>query len=183
MAGSMLKHLRMFRSICGQEAMPNVIIATTMWGEIKEANGARREEELKRDFWKDMVADGCRIERFMDSYESAWFIIDRLSEQERAKVQLSHELVERRLRLKQTTAGVTLNDELKKLIKARKEASRKLRAQVKQQDNALVVEELNQQQTEIDKKILQTANELKELKIPLTEQIRTFLQGLRSVGS
>ena len=178
-----MKHLQMFKSICGQEAMPNVIIATTMWGEVNEAHGARREEELKRDFGKDMVTDGCTIERFMDSYESAWFIIDRLSEQERAKVQLSHELVERRLRLKQTTAGVTLNDELKKLIKARKEASRKLRAQVKQQDNALMVEELNQQQAEIDKKILQTANELKELKIPLTEQIRTFLQGLRSVGS
>src|ERR1700685_1400775 len=111
MAGSIMKHLQMFKSICGQEAMPNVIIATTMWGEVNEAHGARREEELKRDFGKDMVTDGCTIERFMDSYESAWFIIDRLSEQERAKVQLSHELVERRLQLKQTTAGVTLNDE------------------------------------------------------------------------
>jgi len=154
-----------------------------MWGEVNEPYGTRREEGPKQDFWKDMVADGCMIERFMDSYESAWFIIDRLSEQERAKVQLSHELVERRLRLKQTTAGVTLNNELKKLIKARKDAARKLRRQAKKQHNVFVVQELNQRQSELDKKILQTANELKELKIPLTEQIRTFLQGLRSVGS
>src|ERR1700727_3407644 len=100
MAGSMLKHLRMFRSICGQEAMPNVIIATTKCGEIKEANGERREEELKRDFWRDMVADGCRIERFKYTYHSAWYIIDRLTEAETAKAQLLHEMVGRGLQLK-----------------------------------------------------------------------------------
>jgi hypothetical protein len=33
---------------------------------------------------------------------------------------------------------------------------------------------LNQRQSEIDKKIVQTANEIKELKIPLTAQIRAF---------
>jgi hypothetical protein len=83
-------------------------------------------------------------------------------------------MVGRGLQLKQTTAGVTLNNELKKLIKARKEAARKLRAQAKKQDNALVVEELNQRQSEIDKKIVQTANELQELKIPLTAHIRAW---------
>jgi len=174
MSGSLLKNLQMFTSLCGQKAMPNVIIATTMWGEIKEANGVRREEELKRDFWHDMVADGCRIERFTYTHPSAWYIIDRLTSADMAKVQVSHEMVERGLQLKQTKAGVTLNNELKKLIKARKDAARKLRAQAKKQDNALVVEELNQRQSEIDNKIIQTAKELQELKIPLTAQIRAW---------
>jgi hypothetical protein len=69
----------MFASLCGQTAMPNVVIATTMWGEVREANGIRREEELTRDFWKDMVADGCRIERFKDTRESAWDIVGKNS--------------------------------------------------------------------------------------------------------
>lgn len=154
--------------------MPNVIIATTMWGEVKETNGKLREKELKRDFWHDMVADGCRIERFKYTYYSAWYIVDRLANAGRVKVQLSHEMVERGLQLYQTKAGFTLSNELKKLLKARKEASRKLREQAKKQDNALVTQELSQRQLEIDRKIIQTANELQKLKTPFTAQIRAW---------
>ena len=46
-------------------------------------------------------------------------------------VRISHEMVDRRLRLKQTQAGITLNNELKKLVKAQKEAGKKLQAQLK----------------------------------------------------
>jgi len=146
-------------------------------GKIKEDVGARREEEWKRDFWHDMVADGCKIERFKYTYASAWHIIDRLTEAETAKILLSHEMVERGLQFEHTKAGVTLNNELKKLIKSRKEATRKLWAQAKKQDNALVVQELNQRQSEIDKKIIHTANELQELKIPLAAHIRAWFSG------
>jgi hypothetical protein len=37
--------------------MPNVVIATTMWGEVEENVGEQREQELKRYFWNQMVAD------------------------------------------------------------------------------------------------------------------------------
>ena len=60
--------------------MPNVVIATTMWDDVKKESGERREEELKRDFWQGMVADGCRIERFENTYESAWRIIGNMSQ-------------------------------------------------------------------------------------------------------
>jgi hypothetical protein len=75
MAGSLLKNLQMFASLCGQKAMKNVVIATTMWSEVKMESGVRREEELKRDFWHVMLAGGCRTERFEDTYESAWSIV------------------------------------------------------------------------------------------------------------
>ncbi|KIM73947.1 hypothetical protein PILCRDRAFT_716716 [Piloderma croceum F 1598] len=178
MAGSLLKNLRMFISLCGQEAMPNVIIATTMWGEVKKENGERREKELKETFWKDLMDEGCRVERFEDTYESAWFIIDRLATEDWAKMRLSHEMVDRRLTLQQTEAGITLNNELKRLIKARKDASRRLRAQAKKQDNSLIVQELNVQQAEIDEQITKTAGELQKLKIPFAAHIRTFLSSL-----
>jgi hypothetical protein len=178
MAGSLLKNLQMFISVCGQDAMPNVVLATTMWGEVRKETGERREKELMGSFWKDMLAAGCTVERFEDTYESAWLIIDRAT-QDWANVQVSHEMVDRRLKLSQTTAGITLNNELKRLIKARKDASRKLRAQTKKQDNTLIVEELNMRQVEIDKQISQTADELRNLKIPLAAHIRIFLASLR----
>jgi hypothetical protein len=178
MSGSLLKNLKMFMAICGQKAMPNVIMATTKWGEVRNETGKRREDELKETFWKDMLDNGCRAERFEDTYESAWFIINRIPTDDWAKVRLSQEMVERRLELKQTAAGITLNNELKNLIKARRDASRRLRAQAKKQDNALLVQELNKQQVEIDKKITETADELQKLKIPLASHIRIFIKGL-----
>jgi len=60
--------------------MPNVVIATTMWSEVKEKIGERREAELKRNYWKGMMADGCRTERFENTYESAWRIIGNMSQ-------------------------------------------------------------------------------------------------------
>jgi chromosome condensin MukBEF ATPase and DNA-binding subunit MukB len=177
MTGSVLKNLEMFATLCGQKAMPNVIIATTMWGEVKRENGERREQELKRDFWKGMVADGCRTERFKDSHDSAWHIIGNLAKKDRAPVLLSHEIVDTHLRLNETQAGIALNKELEKLIKDRKDAARRLRDQVQNQNNELVVQELNKRQAEIEEKINQTADQLRELKIPFTRRVRLFFKG------
>ena len=74
MSGSTMKNLQIFSSLCGQMVMPNVVIVT-MWHNIPEELSIRREEELKKDVWKDMVAGGCRTEPFQDTHESAWGII------------------------------------------------------------------------------------------------------------
>jgi hypothetical protein len=177
MTGSVLKNLEMFVALCGQKAMPNVIIATTMWGEVKKENGLRRESELKREFWKDMVAGGCRTDRFEDTNESAWRIINCLSGEDPSRVLLPHEIVDTHLRLNETKAGIALNKELEKLIKDRKIAARKLREQAQNQTNELVVQELNKQQAEIDQKINRTADQLREMKIPFTRRVLLFFKG------
>lgn len=89
--------------------MPNVIIATTMWSIVNPEKGVQREIELKRDFWNDMVRDGCRTERFQDSYESTWEIIGNLSDKENAQVLLPHEIVDVKLTLNETQAGIALS--------------------------------------------------------------------------
>ena len=146
--------------------MPNVVVATTMWGEVKPESGNRREEELKASFWKGLLDGGCKVKRFNDTYESAWDVVGR-QPVDRAEVRVSHEIVDRHLKLKRTAAGITLHNELKQLLQDRKIAARKLRAQMNSQDNDLVVQQLNQRQAEIDEKITQTANQLKELNIPV----------------
>jgi hypothetical protein len=110
MSGSAMKNLRIFSSLCGQKAMPYVIIVTTMWGYVPEELGVKREEELKRDVWKDMVADGCKIERFENTRSSAWRIIGGLADKPGIQVQLSREIVDGRLGLTQTIAGIASED-------------------------------------------------------------------------
>jgi hypothetical protein len=130
MTGSLLKNLRMFMSLCGQEAMPNVVLVTTQWKRlVNMAEGERWEAELMDGFWKDLLNDGCKVERFEDTFDSAWNIIDR-HERDRASVQISHEVFERHLRLKPTEPGTTLHDK-RKLLQDRKVAGRKLRARTK----------------------------------------------------
>ena len=157
--------------------MPNVVIVTTMWGRGFDAEGERREAEMKATFWADMLARGCRVERFRNTYQSAWSVIDGLAEKDWARVQISREMVERRRALRQTEAGITLNNELKTMLKARKAQARILQTQLKKQDNTVAVQELNKQHAETDKQILQTVEQLHELKIPLTSQIISFLLG------
>ena len=180
MTGSVLKNLQMFTSLCGKNAMPNVVIATTMWGKVSKEEGGEREEELKSDFWKDMLANGCRTERFENTYESAWRIIDRLVQKDPTQVLLPCEIVDDDLRLNETKAGVTLNQELEKLIKDRKEAARRLEQQAKRHDNEQVVQQLNQETVEIEEKIRETVGLLRQMKIPFTRKVHLFFKSKRS---
>lgn len=77
-ARASLKSLLTFPSICGLDSMPTVVLVTTMWDGIREETGGRRETELKETFWRDMIADGCKTERFYRTYESAWDILNNL---------------------------------------------------------------------------------------------------------
>ena len=77
MSGSLLRNLHIFASLCGRQAMPYVTIVTTMWGEVPEESGARRENELEKVFWGDMVGNGCKTKRFEDTFESAWGIVEK----------------------------------------------------------------------------------------------------------
>jgi hypothetical protein len=75
MAMILQQSLRLFATLCGQKVAPNISIATTMWSEVREESGARREAELKGELSKDLLASRCKIERFEETYDSAWDII------------------------------------------------------------------------------------------------------------
>jgi hypothetical protein len=55
--------------------MKKSVFVTTMWSEVPRENGLRREQELKTKFLGEMLGGGCRVERFDDTYESAWHIV------------------------------------------------------------------------------------------------------------
>jgi hypothetical protein len=113
MTGSALRNLHMLAKLCGKQAMPNVIIATTMWGKFDKKDGERREAELERDVWTEMMADGCRIERFENTYESAWRIVGSFTEKERAL--LSSEIVDNGRQLMEPKADIQPNPTTQKM--------------------------------------------------------------------
>jgi len=82
MSGSAMKNLRLFSTMCGKDAMPNVVIVTTMWSKVSEVEGTERETDLKGDVWNEMLGGGCSVVRFKDTPDSAWDIIRNIPQKE-----------------------------------------------------------------------------------------------------
>jgi hypothetical protein len=59
--------------------MSKVAIATTMWAEVRPEIGEQREKQLKTEFWNEMRTCGCKIERFQNTYNSAWDIVHSIT--------------------------------------------------------------------------------------------------------
>jgi hypothetical protein len=77
LSGAAMKNLHAFASLCGPDAMPIVILVTTMWDDVKEEVGVRREEELKDIFSQEVMDVECRMERFRNTSKSVWDIVDK----------------------------------------------------------------------------------------------------------
>jgi hypothetical protein len=157
-------------------AMPNVILATTMWDCVEEETGARRERQLHETIWKEMIVQGCTTKRFEGTYHSPWGIMDSLAQKDKVPVLLSMEMVDAQLRLNETKAGIVLESELQKLMLEQKEAVQRISERAKEEDNELVVQELNQRKAEIEAKIQQTAEQLQHLTIPFSRRLRLFFK-------
>jgi hypothetical protein len=112
MSGSTFKNLDVFKNLCGLKAMPNVALVTTFWEKVPADTGARREEELKGTFWKEMLASGCEAVRFDGGPKSAWDIISPLLTKEPIQTHLSEELVDERKPFSVTDAAIALRDAL-----------------------------------------------------------------------
>lgn len=61
MKGSAKSNILLFRKLCGDNALQNVVLATTMWDIVEEGLGVQREQELmdKKEFWGYMLSKVC----------------------------------------------------------------------------------------------------------------------------
>lgn len=66
-----------FKKLCGQDALQNAILVTTKWNKVHEDVGTLREKNLRETHWKDILAAGCKIARFDNTYQSAWAIVNQ----------------------------------------------------------------------------------------------------------
>ncbi|KAJ4346018.1 hypothetical protein N0V95_005801, partial [Ascochyta clinopodiicola] len=94
MTGSAQRYFEMFMKLCGDQNMENVVLLTTMWGELRdEAKGLQRERELRKEFWKAMEKNGSTIRRFDASRSMAEAFVCRLMRKEDIVLDIQDELV------------------------------------------------------------------------------------------
>ena len=118
MAGTAIRNLEMFKKLCGNDALVNVVLGTTKWGELRPEVGQKREKQLAESFWKDMIQCGSIIMQVHhDASSSAWRIVHHiLANTPIDFVLIQDELVEHRKALSQTAAGKMLLYTMEELL-------------------------------------------------------------------
>ncbi|EJD50945.1 P-loop containing nucleoside triphosphate hydrolase protein [Auricularia subglabra TFB-10046 SS5] len=126
--GAAAKNLRMFAGVCGQAAMPHVVLCSTMWDNLQDpAVGEARERELCDGFWKDMIADGAKVMRHDGSAETAQRVAESLVLRPLIKLQLQRELGRTGVALSETAAGREVGIDLAGAIEKHREEIARLK--------------------------------------------------------
>lgn len=165
MLGTMRKSLVMFRQLCGDDALKNVILGTTKWGDVKRDVGIKREQQLAETHWKEVIDHGAEMAQFRNTQKSALAIIDLIVNRNQAKALLiQEEVVDLQLSLPETEAGKALRSTLDQLLQAQKDMAQRL-----PEDDERFQE--NQEQ------LRSTLKQIEELKIPFSRRLLNFFTG------
>jgi hypothetical protein len=114
MEGSALKNLHMFRQLCGDHNLRNVVLTTTKWSVVNTDVGLRREQELIQNFWADMINKGSRVDRVGNDAHTATNLVKTFFSNPFFVPQLQQELVDGKP-LSQTAAGSEVSREIRKI--------------------------------------------------------------------
>lgn len=158
MGGTSRKNLNVFREICGEEALKNVTVATTMWNEVDMDVGISRELELmsEEDFFRSVLEHGTKMRRHDGSKQSAWDIIEEVLQNCPRTLLIQDELVIQKKDITETSAAREVG---------RQQAERKRREEKELLD---LEEQLLQAKAISD---TQTIEELEQLKADLEASV------------
>ena len=171
-SGTARRNLQMFRSLCGEDALENVVLGTTKWI-LNVPDSELRDEQLKDYYWKPLIEKGAVALRFDNTYHSAWKFIEELVGEQalirRIALQIQTELAVDKKIIPETEAGRELRYTLQEILKIQ-EKLRNL--------NATDDEEARTQRQEAQEKIKVLTGQIQRLKIPILRPFSRFFQSL-----
>jgi energy-coupling factor transporter ATP-binding protein EcfA2 len=135
LGGSSTRSLRMLKEICGQDAYRNIVLATTFWDQVSEAEGAAREKELLEEdtFWKKLIANGAKSIRMSRDKEAGNRLLEDMGANATAMLKIQKEMVGEGKSFEETTAAAEIDQALTKLKLEQADTLRKAQAQADQQ--------------------------------------------------
>ncbi|KAH6664838.1 hypothetical protein B0J14DRAFT_493082 [Halenospora varia] len=132
--GSTGKVLSMFQGLVGEEALQNVVLATTHWGSVKDEDmpaALAREYQLRNNYWRDMLDNNAMMAKFEGTKASAEGIIAQLIGREHVVLRLQKELVDDKMRLGKTAAASQLQVKVTRSAKECRESIRDSKEKLK----------------------------------------------------
>jgi GTP-binding protein EngB required for normal cell division len=172
-SGTARRNLDMFRYLCGEDALNNVVLGTTKWGRITADDGDRRERELEDIHWKPLIDKGSMVRRSKGDLESAWDVIDVLLfkaiESMDTALEIQQELVDHQKIIPETRAGRELRYTLQQVLEMQKQVAG-FEAALAAGGDPEAQEKLKETQERLHKMMKQ----VRALKIPLPRRFRAF---------
>ncbi len=128
MSGASTRNFKLFRGLCGDDMLQNVVIVTNMWNQVSFDVGQAREEELKsdHDFFKPVLDGGAQIKRHDNTSTSARDIVSSVAFKNPLPLRIQMELVDEQKVITETAAGAELGRELHEQATRYEEERRRL---------------------------------------------------------
>ena len=173
MAGTSMKHLRIFEELCGKNALKNVVLVTTMWDEVDEDTGNIAEEKMKTKYWNKMLERNSTTGRFLGTRESAVGLLLPLIDaaRKRSSLLLQHEMVDMGKKLIETSAGRQLFARAERIVHQRQEVIERIQNEMRRPTGDITF--LEDERQELNQRLEQTIEEMRVLDLPVG---RRFLE-------
>lgn len=172
----------MFRELCGDTTLKNVVIVTNMWGEVSQDIGEAREKELATNFFKPVLDKGARLVRHHNTAHSAREIIRSITKNVPMPLQIQRELVEEGKDVPHTTAGETINKELNEKIRQHEADLKDVHEEIVralEQKNEQGRQELEEERREHNELIKQLRRDMESMASGFQEEKRRMEEAIR----
>jgi len=160
--GTARKNLVMFNRLCGEGAISQVVLGTTMASRLSDAEAAKRLARLKEAHWKDMMDKGAQVFECDKVQLTALNLVKAILGrfQETTVLAIQHELVDKHKIIPETEAGKELRYTLQQMRDQQKRAAQ-LAGKAEQGDTDAAADLL-----EAKKQIEQLSKHVEQLKVP-----------------
>jgi hypothetical protein len=176
MGGASARNLRMFRTLCGEDCLPNVLLLTSMWDTLLclpdgRALGEQREAELigVPEFWGVMTQKGAKLQRHDGTKERALEIVGSMMGMGKITTAIQEQLAEG-VTLGETDAGQVVN-----MMNAEKMNQLKADAQEHINEQRKINEGLQKEMQEAKEKFVQFQRESEQARQQAEEAQRQKL--------
>jgi len=166
--GLAAKNFRMFRELCGEKTLKNVILMTNMWGRVVPQQGAERERQLNDKYFKAAIEKGAQLCRHYNTPESARAILRKILENKPAVLQIQRELIDEGKDIADTGAGAELNREIREVVERYQREIKELEENMRRA---------------IDEKDEESRGELEEEKRKMQEEVENLRKGSEEMQS
>ncbi|KAJ3541512.1 hypothetical protein NMY22_g3859 [Coprinellus aureogranulatus] len=188
MGGTSTRNFSMFRKLCGDSSLRNVVIMTNMWSEVNLELGEARERELAQEgkFFKPVLDRGARMVRNDGTLESGQALLHYFLGNTPAALQIQREIVEEGKDILHTAAGEEIN---KVLIEQKKRHERDMLELQQEYEDALEAKdedtrrEIEAATEELKSKITRIEEDSHKLASNFKEENEQFRQKIRDMES
>ena len=158
----------MFRELCGDKTLKNVVLVTNMWTrdphDINEARGT----ELSTKFFKPVLDKGAQLIRHHDTTQSTHDIIRKIFSNHKLPVvlQIQRELVDERKGIIETSAGKAVSRELVEQAKRHRAELEKIEEGMRramEEKNEEMRQELEEERRNLQEQVKRIEKESKEM--------------------